>query len=59
MTKSDVDGLEFLSPGLLVNLDEKSYIEYMKRQVKMKTLETRINNVEDKLDLILELLKGK
>jgi hypothetical protein len=63
---SDVPNLMFLRRGLLVNTDIKAFDEYKikksletARMSEVVALKQRINSVEDKLDMILELLKGK
>lgn len=43
----------------VINTDYNALQAYKKRKKKMQEMEMRINNMEEKLDLILQLLQEK
>jgi hypothetical protein len=65
MIKSDVEGLEYQGPGVLVSTDKAAYEEYLRNRSiwsaknnKIEQLETSINILNDKLNKLLMHLEG-
>lgn len=61
MIKSDIDGLEFQQPGILVNTASDEYMSYVQRRnamnikdSKMTSLQDQINSLSKQLELLME-----
>lgn len=66
LVKSDVEGLMYQQPGVLVSVDEEEYQNYIRRRkimtdkdARIQHLEEGINNLNEKLAQVLTLIEGK
>ncbi len=66
LIKSDVKGLEYQQPGVLVSTDNDAYNNYIQRRKlneskdsQMKQMQDQINTLNNQLALILSKLDSK
>lgn len=66
MIDSDNEDLKFIKKGILVNVNEESFLEYKKRSkiletkdIEISLLRDKINIMEGQMALILKHLEGK